>query len=75
MTFEFENIGSIKQASLEMGELTVVCGKNNTGKTYLTYGVWECLDSYLLATSFYIPEQQQQVVAEALKKYRKAEID
>lgn len=40
MIFEFQNLGSIKKASLEMGNLTVVCGKNNTGKTYLTYAVW-----------------------------------
>lgn len=46
MTFEFENIGPIKKASLEMGKLTVVCGKNNTGKTYLSYTLKSFLDNY-----------------------------
>jgi predicted ATPase len=40
MIFEFKNLGSIKEAQIEMGNLTVICGKNNTGKTYLTYAVW-----------------------------------
>lgn len=40
MQFEFKNLGTIKEAQLEMGNLTVICGKNNTGKTYLTYAVW-----------------------------------
>lgn len=44
MQFEFKNLGTIKEAQLEMGNLTIICGKNNTGKTYLTYGVWGILD-------------------------------
>ncbi|WP_338815770.1 AAA family ATPase (plasmid) [Bernardetia sp. Wsw4-3y2] len=44
MQFEFKNLGTIKEAQLEMGNLTVICGKNNTGKTYLTYGIWGILD-------------------------------
>ncbi len=40
MTFEFKNLGAIKEAQIEMGRLTVISGKNNTGKTYLTYAVW-----------------------------------
>ena len=46
MTFEFENLGPIKKASLELGKLTVICGKNNTGKTYLSYAVWEIIRTY-----------------------------
>ena len=75
MTFEFENIGPIKKASLEMGKLTVVCGKNNTGKTYLTYAVWHCLNDYIIATLFSIPEEQQKIITESLKKNKKASID
>jgi|GEM_PF-3430583 len=37
MIFEFKNLGAIKEAQIEMGKLTVISGKNNTGKTYLTY--------------------------------------
>lgn len=37
MTFSVENLGPICQADVEIGDLTVVCGRNNNGKTYLTY--------------------------------------
>lgn len=47
MIFEFKNLGSIKEAQIEMGKLTVICGKNNTGKTYLTYAVWGFLSGIL----------------------------
>jgi len=40
MYFELKNIGAIKQAKIELGELTVICGKNNTGKTYITYSIY-----------------------------------
>ncbi len=40
MIFELENIGPIEKASIELGNLTLICGENNTGKTYLSYGVY-----------------------------------
>jgi len=40
MYFELKNIGAIKHAKIELGQLTVVCGKNNTGKTYITYSIY-----------------------------------
>lgn len=38
--FQFRNLGPIKEAELELGELTIVAGRNNTGKTYLTYALY-----------------------------------
>ena len=35
--FKFKNIGPVKNAELELGDLTVIAGRNNTGKSYLTY--------------------------------------
>ncbi|MCH9662618.1 MAG: AAA family ATPase [Gammaproteobacteria bacterium] len=43
MKFEIKNLGIIKQASLELGGLTVLCGKNNAGKTYITHTIHEFL--------------------------------
>jgi len=40
MFFQLENIGAIKHAEIELGKLTVLCGKNNTGKTYMTYSLY-----------------------------------
>ena len=39
-TFRFKNIGPVKHAELELGSLTVVAGRNNTGKTYLVYTLY-----------------------------------
>jgi len=45
MKIKLKNLGIIKQAEFEMGDLTIVCGKNNTGKTYTTYSLFGFLDS------------------------------
>jgi predicted ATPase len=37
MKIKLKNLGAIKQAEFEIGDLTIICGKNNTGKTYTTY--------------------------------------
>ena len=36
----FKNIGPIKDADLELGNLTIIAGQNNTGKTYLVYTLY-----------------------------------
>ncbi len=38
----FENLGAIEFGEIEISQLTVICGENNTGKTYVTYLVY-CL--------------------------------
>jgi len=43
MFFELKNIGAIKQAKVKLGKLTVICGPNNTGKTYITYSLYGLL--------------------------------
>ena len=40
MKFHFKNIGPINEAELELGDLTIVAGQNNTGKTYLVYTLY-----------------------------------
>jgi len=40
MYFELKNIGAIKQAKIELGKLTVICGENNRGKTYISYSLY-----------------------------------
>ena len=43
-TFRFENLGPIKEAELELGDLTIIAGRNNTGKTYVAYALYGFLD-------------------------------
>jgi len=40
MKIHVQNLGPLKQADFEVGDLTVICGKNNTGKTYATYALY-----------------------------------
>lgn len=42
MKLNFEHLGAIEYAEIELAELTVICGENNTGKTYVTYLIY-CL--------------------------------
>ena len=46
LTFTFENIGPIDKAELELGDLTIIAGRNNTGKTYLTYTLYSFLKTW-----------------------------
>ena len=45
MRFEVRNLGPLREAAIELGSLTVVCGKNNCGKTYLAYTLDTFLDT------------------------------
>lgn len=44
MKIILKNIGVFRQAEYEPGELTVICGENNTGKTYATYSLYGFFD-------------------------------
>ena len=37
---ELKNLGILKQAEFSLGDLTIICGENNTGKTYATYALY-----------------------------------
>jgi len=41
--FTLKNIGPIESSSFKLGDLTILCGKNNTGKTYVTYSLFGLL--------------------------------
>ena len=40
MKFTFENLGPIEKAELELGDLTLIAGRNNTGKTYVAHALY-----------------------------------
>lgn len=40
MKFRFKNLGPIEKAELELGDLTIIAGHNNTGKTYIVYTLY-----------------------------------
>lgn len=46
MKLVIENLGALDYAELELADLTIVCGQNNTGKTYVTYLVFCLLSTW-----------------------------
>ncbi len=51
MRIKLQNIGPVHEAEISLGPLTIICGKNNTGKTYATYALYGFL-SYWEAVFF-----------------------
>ena len=46
MKFRFRNLGPIKDAELELGDLTIIVGRNNTGKTYISYATYGLISAW-----------------------------
>ncbi len=44
MHIELKNLGPLRQAEFSLGDLTIICGSNNTGKTYATYALYGFLE-------------------------------
>ena len=40
MKINVKNLGVLRQAEFELGDMTLICGGNNTGKTYVTYALF-----------------------------------
>ena len=40
MKFVFKNLGPITEAKLELGDFTIISGRNNTGKTYIAHALY-----------------------------------
>ena len=67
--FKVENLGPLATGTLRLADLTVICGENNTGKTYLTYALYGLLKR--LTTFIVLPEFD----ISALREYGILEID
>lgn len=57
MKFSISNLGPIDSAEITLAPLTVLCGKNNTGKTYASYSLFCSLDFIRNAISFPVPDE------------------
>ena len=40
LKIELKNVGILKHAEFSLGDLTLICGENNTGKTYIAYALY-----------------------------------
>lgn len=54
VTFKLHNIGLIESAEISLNDLTIICGQNNTGKTYITYSIFGFLDRWSSLIDFKI---------------------
>lgn len=40
MKIQIKNLGPLEEAEFSLGDMTIICGENNTGKTYATYALF-----------------------------------
>ncbi|EAZ94125.1 AAA family ATPase [Crocosphaera chwakensis] len=66
MKFEISNLGYIKQAEIELGDLTIICGKNNTGKTYVNYAIYGFFNNWQSNLDFEIEDDINQLLEQGI---------
>lgn len=67
MKIKIKNLGAIKQAEFSLGDLTIICGGNNTGKTYATYALFGFLSTWRRFLSIKIDEDKiRELLAEGV---------
>jgi len=44
MKIDFEHLGGIDKGSIELNDITLFCGRNNSGKTYVMYCLYGLLN-------------------------------
>ena len=68
LTVRLKNIGILKQAEFSLGDLTIICGDNNTGKTYAACALYGFLESWRNFIRFPISDAQiQRTLTERVK--------
>lgn len=69
MKYKFESLGLLDQVDLEIADLTLICGENNTGKTYATYAVYGFLRSWRGILRFLLEDEIDQLLKDT-NQYR-----
>jgi len=59
MNIQIRNLGVLKQAEFSLGDMTIICGENNTGKTYTTYALFGFLSFW--QETFYVPVKDKYI--------------
>jgi len=81
MKINIENLGSVKKAEIELSNFSVITGKNNTGKTYLSYALYGFLKTWSRnVKKLNIDDLVDKIINEGmieidLKKYEKSVIN
>lgn len=58
MKVKIKNLGILKQAEFSLGDITIICGENNTGKSYATYALFGFLASWRNYFAFQVPSEK-----------------
>ncbi|MFM7878665.1 MAG: AAA family ATPase [Microcystis panniformis] len=69
MKVKIKNLGILKQAEFSLGDFTIICGGNNTGKTYATYALFGFLDTWrrlLTGPRFGLKEKINQLLSDGV---------
>ncbi|MGB3512350.1 MAG: ATP-binding protein [Microcoleaceae cyanobacterium] len=66
MKIKIQNLGALKQAEFTLADLTIICGGNNTGKTYATYALFGFLYTWQRMLSIDTDNQIQQLLSEGV---------
>ncbi len=74
MKFEFKRIGLIDEANIDLADLTILCGENNTGKTYVTYAIYGFLRSWRQLLSSEIEEDVHKILKNSTNQIDISEI-
>lgn len=62
MQFSFEKLGFVNQGKVELADLTLLCGPNNVGKTYITYIIYGIIKHFKDLSNFSISREQLDVL-------------
>ncbi len=71
MKFSFKKFGFVDDGEIELSDLTIICGANNTGKTYISYGIYGLIRNFKRYVDILIPSKQ----TKSLKDNGSIEID
>ncbi|MEM1168087.1 MAG: AAA family ATPase [Cyanobacteria bacterium P01_H01_bin.35] len=66
MKIKIQNLGVLKQAEFTLADLTIICGGNNTGKTYATYTLFGFLSTWKDILTINVDDKIQELFAEGV---------
>lgn len=58
MKFKFKNIGYVDEGEIELSDLTLICGPNNAGKTYVSYSIYGFIKNFKSLIDFSLSQSQ-----------------
>ena len=67
MEFKFENFGKAGNGTIDINDLTIICGPNNSGKTYINYAIYSILSRMEELIEFKLTDSELKKIVSELK--------